>query len=222
MFTPLVPRSRYDYFFKVLMLGYPGVGMRSLRFAFCDHNSDTYLTAVGSPERKVEVVTRIISFGGSKIKLHIWGKLPRDRFRTYNDSNYWHGASGQLLVYDISDQNSFLNITKLMREVVIWMSGTQGVLVGNKCDLTEERTVSTDAGRSLAESLRIPFVETSAKDSIGIEEALFKLTGELLAARFREHNAKQKSSTLFEVLFAQFGAMVIPGIQSGQRICSLI
>ena len=53
--------------------------------------------------------------------------------------------------------------------------GVHKILIGNKCDWTEKRVVSEDQGRALAQELGIPFIETSAKSNINVEEAFFSL-----------------------------------------------
>ena len=53
------------------------------------------------------------------------------------------------------------------------------VLVGNRCDLEEERQVSALEGQSLSESLGCPFYETSSKTGINVKEAFFELVREI-------------------------------------------
>jgi len=53
--------------------------------------------------------------------------------------------------------------------------GVHKILIGNKCDWTEKRVVSEEQGRALAQELGIPFIETSAKSNINVEEAFFSL-----------------------------------------------
>jgi GTPase SAR1 family protein len=53
--------------------------------------------------------------------------------------------------------------------------GVHKILIGNKCDWTEKRVVSEEQGKALAQELGIPFIETSAKSNINVEEAFFSL-----------------------------------------------
>jgi Ras-related protein Rab-8A len=53
--------------------------------------------------------------------------------------------------------------------------GVHKILIGNKCDWTEKRVVSENQGRALARELGIPFLETSAKSNVNVEEAFFSL-----------------------------------------------
>ena len=55
-------------------------------------------------------------------------------------------------------------------------SSKSNILVGNKCDLEESRQVKTEEGQRLAEEYGIPFLETSAKDNINVEDAFMQIT----------------------------------------------
>ena len=96
---------------------------------------------------------------------------------------------GILLVYDVTDERSFnsilppLSIGKLTLDIRTWFQnveqhateGVHKILIGNKCDWTEKRVVTEEQGKALAQELGIPFIETSAKSNINVEEAFFSL-----------------------------------------------
>jgi len=94
---------------------------------------------------------------------------------------------GILLVYDVCDERSFnsnhLLLLSLILDIRTWFQnveqhateGVHKILIGNKCDWTEKRVISEDQGRALAQELGIPFMETSAKSNINVEEAFFSL-----------------------------------------------
>lgn len=114
-----------------------------------------------------------------KIKLQIWDTAGQERFLTIT-SSYYRGAHGIIVVYDVTNRISFDNIKKWFKEVDTFASASvQQLLVGNKTDLVKERIVTTDTGSSLADSLNIRFVETSAKDSTNIEEAFLLMAHEI-------------------------------------------
>jgi len=78
----------------------------------------------------------------------------QERFRTIT-SSYYRGAHGIIVVYDVTEQKSFNNITKWLKEIDTFAGPTvQKLLVGNKCDLENERAVSTDQGKAS----RFPFL----------------------------------------------------------------
>ena len=57
--------------------------------------------------------------------------------------------------------------------------GVKKILIGNKCDWEEKRTVSTERGQQLADELGIPFLEVSAKSNINVEKAFYSLAGDI-------------------------------------------
>lgn len=87
---------------------------------------------------------------------------------------------GILLVYDVTDERSFNNIRTWHSNVVQYASeGVNKILVGNKCDWDEKRAITQDQGKELADSLEIKFIETSAKNNVGVEDAFFTLARDI-------------------------------------------
>ncbi len=110
------------------------------------------------------------------MKLQIWDTAGQERFKTITAS-YYKGAHGIILVYDITDKQSFKDIENWLAEVDKY--GNENVvkmLVGNKSDLEANRQVKTEEGKSLADSLGIKFLETSAKDAVNVEKAFTTLS----------------------------------------------
>ena len=84
------------------------------------------------------------------------------------------------MVYDITDRQSFKDIENWLAEVDKF--GNENVvklLVGNKSDLEASRQVKTEEGKTLADSLGIKFLETSAKDAVNVEKAFTTLSNEI-------------------------------------------
>ena len=93
---------------------------------------------------------------------------------------------GILLTYDITDEASFANIKeKYMQNIEQYaQSNVSKILLGNKCDMEDKRVVATERGKELAESLGVPFLETSAKDNTNIEEAFIKIAQDVKTRLF--------------------------------------
>lgn len=89
---------------------------------------------------------------------------------------------GILLIYDVSDENSFLNIRNWMKNIEQHASdNVLKVLVGNKADLDESRrAVPYSRGKALADEYRIPFFETSAKSGVNVEEVFSGMAREVV------------------------------------------
>lgn len=91
-------------------------------------------------------------------------------------SSYYRGAHGIIVVYDITNQETFSNVQKWLQEIDRYAcENVHKLLVGNKCDLVSERKVSTEDAKEFADQLNLNFLETSAKDSTNVEDAFTKM-----------------------------------------------
>lgn len=101
----------------------------------------------------------------------IWDTAGQERFRTITTS-YFRGAQGILLVYDVTDRQSFENINKWVSQIADYGDKhVNKILIGNKCDMEKERVVSEEEGRRLAKTHDMPFYETSAKANMNVSPA---------------------------------------------------
>ena len=90
------------------------------------------------------------------------------RFHTITTS-YYRGAMGIMLVYDITNAKSFDNIAKWLRNIDEHANeDVERMILGNKCDMEDERVISYERGKQLADSLGLQFFETSAKENINV------------------------------------------------------
>jgi Ras-related protein Rab-8A len=94
----------------------------------------------------------------------------QERFRTITTA-YYRGAMGILLVYDVTDEQSFQNIRNWIRNIEQHAAdNVDKILVGNKCDMLSEKLVETARGQALADEYGIKFFETSAKTNQNVVE----------------------------------------------------
>lgn len=155
----------YDYLFKLLLIGDSGVGKSCLLLRFADDTyTQSYISTIG-----VDFKIRTIELEGKTVKLQIWDTAGQERFRTIT-SSYYRGAHGIIIVYDVTDRESFTNVRHWIQEIDKYAAdGVKKLLVGNKCDLSSKKVVSYDEAKELADSLGISFMETSAKNSHNVE-----------------------------------------------------
>jgi len=165
----------YDYLFKLLLIGDSGVGKSCLLLRFADDTyTESYISTIG-----VDFKIRTIELEGKTIKLQIWDTAGQERFRTIT-SSYYRGAHGIIVVYDITDQDSFNNVKQWLQEIDRYASeNVNKLLVGNKCDLTTKRAIETNVANEYADQLSIPFLEASAKNSTNVEQAFIKMATEI-------------------------------------------
>lgn len=157
----------YDYLFKVVLIGDSGVGKSNLlsRFTKNEFSLESKST-IG-----VEFATRSIQVDDKVVKAQIWDTAGQERYRAIT-SAYYRGAVGALLVYDVTRNVTFENVGRWLKELREHTDANIVVmLVGNKADLRHLRAVSTEDSTAFAEQESIFFMETSALESMNVEDA---------------------------------------------------
>ena len=103
----------------------------------------------------------------------------QERFRTIT-SSYYRGAHGIIIVYDVTDVETFHNVKTWLREIEKYATdNVSQLLVGNKSDMVVKKAVDHATAKEYAESLGIPFLETSAKNAINVEQAFITMATEI-------------------------------------------
>jgi len=156
----------YDLLYKIIIVGDTCVGKsnilsRYIKNVFREDSKST----VG-----VELGNKLLKVKGTNTKLQIWDTAGQERYRSIT-SSYYKGSHGCFIVYDITNEPSFESVEKWFEQVQ--KEGSKDVsiiLVGNKCDLENERKVPKEKGEEKAKQLNIPFFETSALSNIKIED----------------------------------------------------
>ena len=162
--------------FKILTIGESGVGKTCILRRFVENKFlKNHLATIG-----IDFKTKTLNINNQEIKLKIWDTAGQERFRNIT-TQYYKGADGIVLVYDVTDEASYEKIKDWMDQI---LSNTQQeeiglVLLGNKCDM-EPRNVTEDQGKKMAEELKISYFETSALTGQGIKEAFEQLTRDIM------------------------------------------
>ncbi|KAK1414337.1 hypothetical protein QVD17_30081 [Tagetes erecta] len=157
----------YDYLFKVVLIGDSGVGKSNLlsRFTRNEFSLESKST-IG-----VEFATRSVRVDDKVIKAQIWDTAGQERYRAIT-SAYYRGAVGALLVYDTTRHVTFENVGRWLKELRDHSdSNIVIMLVGNKSDLRHLRAVTTEDAKAFAEKENTYFMETSALESLNVENA---------------------------------------------------
>ncbi|ORZ22243.1 GTP-binding protein ypt1 [Absidia repens] len=183
----------YDYLLKILLIGDSGVGKSCMLLRFADDTfTDNYISTIG-----VDFKIRTIELEGKIVKLQIWDTAGQERFRTIT-SSYYRGAHGIIVVYDVTDPDSFNNIKLWLNEIGRYASeGVNKLLIGNKNDLTDQKVIQTEQLKELSDTLGIPFLETSAKESVNVEKAFLSMAKQIketMGAAIQNQEQQQKSS----------------------------
>ena len=168
-------QADYDYLFKILLIGDSGVGKSCLLNRFTeDIFSENYISTIG-----VDFKIRTLDIDSKTIKLQIWDTAGQERFRVIT-SAYYRGAHGIILVYDVTSEMSFKNLSYWLDETAKFASeNINKLIVGNKCDVVK-REVEFITAKEFAENLNISYLETSAKTGTNVSQIFRDIAYNLL------------------------------------------
>ncbi|OLL22653.1 GTP-binding protein ryh1 [Neolecta irregularis DAH-3] len=145
--------------YKLVFLGEQGCGKTSLitRFMY-DTFDNTYQATIG-----IDFLSKTMYLEDRTVRLQLWDTAGQERFRSLIPS-YIRDSSVAVVVYDITNRQSFLNTSKWVEDVRAERgSDVIIVLVGNKTDLMDKRQVTTEEGEKKAQEYKVMHIETSAK-----------------------------------------------------------
>ncbi|KAF4973101.1 hypothetical protein FSARC_532 [Fusarium sarcochroum] len=166
--------------FVVVLIGDSGVGKFNLVSQFTKGGINTD----SRPTIGVNLTIRSLQIGSKTLKVKLWDTAGQERYRA--PTNYYNGAVGALIVYDITGRKSYENVSQWLGELRDHAdAGIVTMLVGNKNDLNDQRAVTTEEAREfadswLAEENQLLFIETSALDESKIDRPFEKLLGGML------------------------------------------
>ena len=182
--------SSYDEKIKLMVIGETRVGKTALIKKYTkDIFGGAYLTTVG-----IDFQEKIINVEDKVVKLQIWDTAGQERFRNIA-KNYFHTSDGFLIVYDISNKESFEKLDFWYEQIKLNApENTKCIVVGNKCDLEEKRKVNKEEGETFSRENNINFYETSAKDGINVNN-VFQLLANEIIKDIKKNGTKNKRSS---------------------------
>ena len=153
--------------------------------------NDVFVPTIG-----VDFKVKSLEIENKSIKLQIWDTAGQERFRNVI-SSYFKGAHGILLIFDITSRDSFKELENWLAEVEKNAS-TQilKILIGNKCDLEEEREISKDEGEAFAMRNGMQYIETSAKINTNVNEAFEALSKIMVEYYSKKSSANNENKTI--------------------------
>ena len=158
--------------YKILLLGDSSVGKSCLLLRYCDDTfQDIHLATIGLDFR----LKTIYLENNKRVKAQIWDTAGQDRFRAIT-KNYYRGAHGILLIFDITDKSSFEHVRNWIEQIKEEASEKIIIyLVGNKIDNQSNRVISNEEAQKLAEEFGLKYTETSAKTNDNVEPTFLNL-----------------------------------------------
>ncbi|KAI9362204.1 ras related protein 1b [Pilaira anomala] len=179
--------------YKLVVLGSGGVGKSALtvQFVQCIFVEKYDPTIEDSYRKQVEV-------DGLQCMLEILDTAGTEQFTAMRDL-YMKNGQGFVLVYSITSLVTLSDLTEI-KDQIIRVKGSDNVpmvLVGNKCDLENERTVSREKGMNLSQQWGgKPFYETSARFKINVDEVFYDVVRQIN----KQNPSKDKTKKKFKCL----------------------
>ena len=184
--------------YKVLLLGNSSVGKTCILIRFSEDTfNDNYEVTIGLNYR-----IKTITLDNTPIKMQIWDTSGEEKFKAIA-KNFYRGAHGVLLIYDICQKSSFLDVKGWIEQIIENTDNDEIVMIlcGNKNDMEKERVISKEEGENLAKNYGIPFFECSAKNNINIDEIFNTMANNIhskvgnrysIAMKLNSNNFKKK------------------------------
>jgi small GTP-binding protein len=160
---------------KVVVLGDTGVGKSSLVLRFATGNYRPYSeSTIGA-----SFMSKIIQTRTGSVKFQIWDTAGQEKYRSLAPM-YYRGAAAAIVVYDITRVDTFKTLRSWVDE--LRAQGPKDISIavaGNKADMSDAREIDTKTGKEFAEEIGAIFMETSAKDSLNVDEIFVGIAAKL-------------------------------------------
>lgn len=166
----------YDFLFKIVAVGDSGVGKSALTCRYTDNTFDESFISTLGIDFRIKTVVR----AGKEIKLQIWDTAGQERFRALTRS-YYRGCSGIFLVFDTTSFSSFQHLKFWLDDVQKFApADTVKIVIGTKSDMLDRREVTRKAAEDFCQIHGLQYVETSAKQAVGVDQAFNDMISQLL------------------------------------------
>ncbi len=163
--------AQYDISFKIIVIGDSGVGKSCLTTQAVRNNfEEFYQATVG-----FEFLTFNLRINNNVVKLQIWDTCGQEVYKSLI-SNFYRNSSLALILYAINNKESFQHAENWLNDLKNQSNPNVRVfLVGNKCDLEDQRVISKEEGERFKTEKKLDkFIETSAKTGENARSALLE------------------------------------------------
>jgi small GTP-binding protein len=171
----MADEDNYEMMFKVVLVGDSFVGKTNimskyLKDEFHEDSKETVGVEFGSKQFTIE---------GHSIKAQIWDTAGQERYKAIT-SAYYKGAKGAFVVYDITRKTSFESIDRWVNDLTAAADKKITIVViGNKCDLEDQRQITKEQGEEKSAKLEVAFLETSALSGENLDKAFELMMNEI-------------------------------------------
>ena len=193
---------------KISCLGDSSVGKTYLTRKYIqDINLDSTLPTIG-----IEYLTtqKVLS-NGKNYKIYIYDTVGQEKYKSLSLNSIRH-CDGVILMYDITNRKTFDSISEWIKNIYEKKDEDYPlVLIGNKCDLEDERIISKEEGLEKAEKYKTIYIETSAKEGINVGKAIEELLDKIIKKK-EENKDKEKNGNNIKLDASK-------NIHKNRRIC---
>ncbi|KAK2722686.1 hypothetical protein QYM36_003016 [Artemia franciscana] len=157
--------------FKLVLLGESAVGKSSLVLRFVKGQFHEYQeSTIGAA-----FLTQTVCLDDTTVKFEIWDTAGQERYHSLAPM-YYRGAQAAIVVYDITNQETFTRAQNWIRELQRQASPNIVIaLAGNKSDLAQRRAVEFDEAKVFADEQGLLFMETSAKTAMNVNDIFMEI-----------------------------------------------
>jgi Ras-related protein Rab-1A len=168
----IINTDKYDLIGKIIIIGDKNVGKTSfLKKYLLDQYDNNYISTIGP-----DVKNFAISNNKNTIKLQVWDTPGDNKYRKCI-SNFYKGIMGIIIMFDITDFDSFINIRSWVEEINKYKyDNINIILVGNKIDKDDKfHEIKDNIALSLAEELECPYIKISVKNNFNLDRVFSEL-----------------------------------------------
>ena len=175
--------SQPNAHYKIVMLGNSGVG----KTALVERVTDDVFVDAHVPTVGAQYVSLNLNLNDTNVTLEIWDTAGQEVFRSLVGF-YARDAKGAFILFDVTDAQSFKDLKQWIEFANDQAPDAKIIIFGNKIDLGENRTVSSEEIAEFADQQGVSYIEGSAKTSQGVRDAV-----ENMAEAVMQHNKKETS-----------------------------
>ena len=162
------PDSEPEISIKLLVLGDLSVGKSSFIYRFIEDKFNTD----SIPTTGLDLKTADLLINNKKVRVQLWDTVGQEKYKSITQ-NLILRVQGIIILFDITNKDSFNNLNEWIKTVREQVGNNLAILlVGNKCDLEENRLVLKEEANIFAKNEKIKYIETSCKTGENIIKAI--------------------------------------------------
>ena len=188
-------KENYDIKFKYIILGDAGVGKTSIiKRKSEDTFTSSYMSTIG-----VDYINLKMKHCNYNLNIAVWDTAGQEKFKNIINV-YYRGITAAIVVFDITDINSFNNVKEWIEEIKSCSPNCYIMIVGNKIDLESQRQVYPEHINNIENILNgtYQYIECSSKTEYNIEHLFTQLT-EKICNELEQNNIKSTDSNGIQI-----------------------